>query len=135
MANGNRLTPHLRGNGKPDALATGEEAPQTPASPSPMSMPVPFMLDFESLGDEHWALPYTSLLSVRMHPSKEIVATFSTHIVTIRGINLRILYKGIVRREIATLKAVGDRLHQYADDVVVISEIRVAERKETNTAT
>jgi hypothetical protein len=109
-----------------DSPAAASE-PQA-ASPSVVSRRESFLLDLELVTGERFALPYTSLLSLKLDPSTGLIATFNTHVVTITGVNLRAVYDALVSRAAGTLKAVGDMPAKYADDVVVIYTIELMAR-------
>jgi hypothetical protein len=102
------------------------EAP--PTSPSVVSRTKPFMLDFQLLNGNHVALPYTSLLFLSFNPSKQIVAMFATHTVTITGVCLMPIYEALLDESVGTLKAIGERVRHPSDGIPIVYSIESAQR-------
>jgi hypothetical protein len=87
------------------------------------------MIEFELVAGDRLAFPYTSLLSLSLNPSRGIIATFSTHIVTVTGIHLRSVFAAIQRHEVASLKAADPRPERLPKDQPTVFSIIAAERR------
>lgn len=88
----------------------------------------PSMLEFSLVGGELLTFPYRTLFVVALNPSRGIIATFSTHNVTITGVHLRSIYDAIVSQKIGRLEAVGTRPQRLVEGVAVIFTITAEER-------
>jgi len=106
--------------------APAAELPMT--SPSLLSRPRSFLIDFEMLNGNRVALPYTSVLFVSLNPSQQIVILFATHTVRIKGVNLKPIYEALLSEAVGTLKEVSDRPHQFPKDVPLIFCIVITRR-------
>ena len=110
---------------------TSSSASETQAgSPSVVSRREAFMLDLEYANGNRFSLPYTSLLFLKLDPSTALVATFSTHVVTLKGVHLLSVYEALVARSAGTIKAVHGRPIKHPVGVPVIFSIEVAARSE-----
>jgi hypothetical protein len=92
-----------------------------------------FMLDLEQKNGNHLALPYSSLMSVTLDPSKLLVAHFAGHLVKITGVNLLGIYEALTKRAAGKLVEVGNRPDKPAEGVPLIRTMTVTVRPGTST--
>jgi hypothetical protein len=88
----------------------------------------PAMLELLLLDGGRLALPYRTLYSVGLNPSRGIVATFATHTVTIAGVHLLSVYDSLINQTTSHLEAVGNRPKRLIEGVAVIFSITAEER-------
>jgi len=113
--------------------------PSEPAVPAEFSEPAiengsltvtreAFTLEFVFLKGERLALPYTSLLSSELDPSRVLTVEFHTHTITMTGWNLVPIHEAIASRSAASIHALTERHRPKDQGIPVVTQIKMTKR-------
>lgn len=76
---------------------------------------------------DHWAFPYSYKTAIKFDLSGTIVVYFTTHVISIRGQNLKPLYEGLITHTVSCVREVADEFADVPAESTVVASLRIDE--------
>lgn len=76
---------------------------------------------------DRWAFPYSYKTAIKFDLSGTIMIYFTTHVVTIRGRNLKPLYEALITHTLICVREATDEFTENLEDNTVVASLKVDE--------